>query len=290
MWDGKGRENCSFLKKRTKKLLPVRYSLEKLMRWVMVVGVLALAGCGGDEPPPAPPNFAALDYAFLPKLRLNVGSIDVQDHSQPVSPDDIAAQSPAIPAQALATMAHERLFAAGSTGTARFVIDQASIVREPSGALDGELAVHLDLTRPDGTQGGTADARVARQYVPGSDPEDQRAELYTLTRQMMDAMNVELEFQIRSSLASALVSANVAPAPVTAQPLGPPPAVTAQPVPAQPNTPAPAQPSDGYVDPALPPPPAAPPPPPQLSPPPGFLQLPPSAVPPAATPPGSTGY
>ena len=47
------------------------------MRWVMVVGVLALAGCGGDEPPPAPQNFAALDYAFLPKLRLNVGSIDV---------------------------------------------------------------------------------------------------------------------------------------------------------------------------------------------------------------------
>ncbi len=285
------------------------------MRWLVVVGVLALAGCGGDEQPPPPQNFAVLDYAFLPKLRLNVGSIDVQDHSQPVSPEDISAQSPAIPAQALSTMAHERLFAAGVTGNASFVIDQASIVREPGGTLDGELAVHLDLTRPDGTQGGTAEARVARQYVPGSDPVDERAELYTLTRQMMDAMNVELEFQIRRTLASYMVSPGAAPAPVMAQPLGPPPAqitpaqitpaeitpppgVAATPQPssmAPPATPAPVQPSDGYVDPALPPPPTAPPPPPQMSPPPGFLQPPPGAVsvpspamPPAATP-GQSG-
>ncbi|GEM_PF-1482412 len=276
------------------------------MRWALVVGLLALAGCGGDEPPPPVQNFGPLDYAYLPKLRLNVGSIEVQDHSQPVSPEDIAAQSPAIPAQALSTMAHERLFAAGATGVADFVIDQASIVRDPSGTLAGELDVHLDLTRPDGTPGGSAEARVARQFVPGSDPQDERAELYNLTRQMMDAMNVELEFQIRRSLGNYLVSADAMPAPVTAQPLGPPPdgaapppgavapgqAPPAIPPQAAPSAPPPAQPSDGYVDPALPPPPPAPPPPPQMSPPPGFLQPPPGAAsaPAPAAPPGPSGY
>ncbi len=254
--------------------------------WLALLLPLSLVACG-DDTPPVTQSFAPLHYDYLPKLRLNVGSIEVVDHSLPVGPQDVAASAPAVPAQALAQMAHDRLFAAGTDGKADFVIDQASLVREPSGTLDGQLAVHLDLLNASGARVGFADARVARQHVPGSEPEDASANLYMLTRQMMDAMNVELEYQLRKSLGPYMVDAGAVPAPVVAQPLAQPgvPPVPAPPAlpPATPDTAAPALPQDGFVDPAAPPPPPAPR---TLSPPPGYLQAPPGAGP---LPP-SSGY
>jgi hypothetical protein len=224
---------------------------------------LLLAGCGGEPPPPAE-IYTPLQYSFLPKLRLNVGSIVVEDHAQPLGPQDIAASSPAVPAEALEQMARDRLFAAGFAGTATFVVDQASILRGPDGVLTGTLAAHLAITVPGGGPGGYAAAQVQRQHVPGSDPENFQNNLYDLTKQMMDAMNVEFEFQLRKSLSSWLVTGAPIPAPVQAQPLAP-----APPPPAAP-------PNNAYQDPLAPP---APPPPPQLSPPPGYLQAPPGEAP-----------
>ncbi len=245
-----------------------------------------LSGCGSDTPV-VTQSFTPLQYGYLTKLRLNVGSITVQDRSLPVSPQDVASSSPAIPAEALARMARERLFAAGTQGHADFVIDQASIVRSPSGALDGHLAVHLDLLTDGGARSGFAEAQVERQFVPGTDSDSGTGALYILTRQMMDAMNVELEYQVRHSLHAWLVTPGSTPPPVLAQPLDVPgaPLPVPPPVPAPPPLPPaapqdqaptptpPAPDQDGYVDPAAPPPPV------QMSPPPGFLQAP--ALPPA---------
>ncbi len=235
---------------------------------------LGLAACGGDEIPPTEP-YTQLHYEFLPKLRLNVGSITVDDRAHPVGPDDLAAQSPAIPALALEQMAHDRLFAAATAGAANFVVDQASIVRQPNGTLSGVLAVHLDIVTPTGANAGYAAAEVERQHIPGSDPENLQNNLYDLTKQMMDAMNVEFEFQLRKTLSSWLVTGAGVPAPVVAQPLDqapPAPAPAAPPVPVpQPEAPPPAP--DGYQDPMAPPPPQ------QLSPPPGYLQAPPGSAP-----------
>ncbi len=256
-----------------------RRHLRAPLRILALLALATLARCT-DEPPPVMQTFAPLQYAYLPKLRLAVGSIDVIDRSLPVAPQDIASSSPAIPAQVLAQMARDRLFAAGTQGQASFVIDQASIVREPNGVLDGRLAVHLDLTADGGARRGFAEAQVSRQYVPGTDSDTGVAALYAITRQMMDAMNVELEFQVRRTLPDWLVAPGSAPAPVAAQPLdvpGTPPPVPAPPPlpPAAPQdeAPAPMPPApdqDGYVDPAAPPPPQ------QMSPPPGFLQPPPA--------------
>ena len=246
--------------------------------------LLTLAGCADDTPPPTPQAFAPLHYEYLPKLRLNVGSVAVTDHSLPVSPQDVASSSPAVPAQALQQMARDRLFAVGNSGTANFTIDQASIVREPSGALDGQLAVHLDLAAQGGSRTGFAEARVARQHVPGTEPEDGSANLYALTRQMMDAMNVELEYQVRQSLKPFVVDGAGAPAPVAAEPLGgpgKPPVAAVPPIPAPPPLPpaapdaAPAPAANAFQDPAELPPVQ----PQQMSPPPGFLQPPPGTVP-----------
>lgn len=249
------------------------------------LATLSVAGCVSDAPPPVAQSFSALHYDYLPKLRLNVATIEVIDRSLPVAPQDVASSSPAVPAQALAQMARDRLFATGSVGTANFTIDQASIVRVPSGEIDGQLAVHLDIIGPDGRPAGFAEARVARQHIPGSEPEDGSANLYALTQQMMDAMNVELEFQIRRSLRSFMVSDAAVPTPVTAQPLGMPgaplvpppppalpPAVHDAPQPVPEAEPAPSAQPDGYQDPAgLS---TAPPQPQTMSPPPTTLQLP----------------
>ena len=237
---------------------------------------LGLAACGGDEPPPTE-AYTQLHYEYLPKLRLNVGSIAVDDRAHPVSPQDIAAQSPAIPALALEQMAHDRLFAAATAGTATFVVDQASIERLPNGTLDGVMAVHLDITGPSGAIAGNAAARVERQHIPGSDPENLQNNLYDLTKELMRAMNVEFEVQLRQNLSSWLVTGAAIPAPVVAQPLDQAPL---PPVPgAAPSAAPPAAPQSGEVPPVPPPStgyqdPLAPPPPPQMSPPPGYLQAP----------------
>jgi hypothetical protein len=77
---------------------------------------------------------------------------------------------------------------------------------------------------------------VTRQHI--GHVENIHQTLYDMTRQMMDAMNVELEYQIRRSLRDWLAPANVAPAAVQRQPLetpnappGPAPATGAVPPP-----------------------------------------------------------
>ena len=233
-----------------------------LRKTLSLLCVLApLAGCGGDEPPPAE-SFAPLHYEYLHRLRLNVGTIDVQDHSVKLGVNDVADQSPVTLAQAAVQMGHDRLFAAGLTGQGDFVVDQASIMRGPGGVLDGLLAVHLSLFNAAGVQTGFAQARVTREHIPGSDPENLSNVLYDMTRQMMDDMNVELEFQIRRTLRSELVTGAPLPAPVQQAPLDAP-AVGALPPAAEPAAP-------GVTLEPVPPPP-----PPEMSPPPGFLQVPP---------------
>ncbi len=268
-----------------------------LPRAVLVSSVLlplAVAGCGGGEPP-APRVFTPPNYSYLTKLRLNVGEIDIEDHAGPgggpgsaqssgetqAGGEDVSFQSPTPPSVALEEMVHDRLFAAGTSGRAVFVIDQASILRAPNGTLSGLLAVHLDLLTAGGAHGGYAEARVAKQYVPGSEPEDFRGTLYDLTNQMMADMNVELEFQVRKSLKDWLVTTTSVPLPVQAQPLAPPPppsptSVLPSWIPAAPGQPPPQQ----YGAPGMPDQPAAPQ---QMSPPPGYLQPPPGAQP-------ATGY
>jgi hypothetical protein len=286
----------------------------KLTRLLLVPALvlpMALAACGGDdEPAPAPESWAPLRSDYLTKLRLNVGSIDVQDHSTPQGESDLAAQSPVPPAQALAQMARDRLFAAGLTGHADFVIDQASIVRGDGGVLDGTMAVELDVFDASGVRVGFAQARVGRQYTPGSEPENLRNVLYGMTRDMFKSMNVELEFQLKHSLSAFLVTGAAVPAAVTATPLGgfggaPPPGATSLPPPAPPPggagvpgvdlspgapqapppselapSPAPAPMQEQSVPPLDQAPPPDQPPPQQMSPPPGYLQLPPGAPPP----------
>lgn len=184
------------------------------LRRVVSLGLmLVLAGCGGGEGPA--PVFAPLTYDYLRPIRLNVATLDVEDHAVS-SGDDVAAQAPVPPAQALTQMAHDRIFPGGATGRAVFVIQDASI-RRHGDTLAGSLAVRLDIVGPGGQAVAFAEARVARSST--TDQGDLRTREYALTRQMMDDMNVEFEFQARRALKGWLQPEGDVPAAVSVQPL-----------------------------------------------------------------------
>jgi hypothetical protein len=187
---------------------------------------LLLASCGGDHEPPR--AFPPLTYDYLTKIRLDVARIDVDDSWTPkqYGRQHVEYLSPVAPLDALRRMGQDRLIPGGSNGHAVFVIDDASIV-QVGGRWEGNFAVHLDVSSGDGTRSGYAEARVSRvRSLPDDDSaEGIRAALYDMTRQMMDDMNVEFEYQIRRSLRDYLQSVSPGaptPAPVQTQDLAPP--------------------------------------------------------------------
>ncbi len=176
--------------------------------------VLMVAACGGGEAPQT--VFAPLSYDYLRPIRLNVATLDVEDHAV-AQGDDVAAQAPVPPAQALTQMAHDRIFPGGASGRAVFVIQDASIHRRGD-TLAGSLAVRLDIVGPGGQPAAFAEARVARSST--TDDGDLHTREYALTKQMMDDMNVELEFQARRALKAWLQPEGDVPGAVSVQPLG----------------------------------------------------------------------
>lgn len=186
-----------------------------------VAGCLLLAGCGGGGPPL---SFSPLGYGYLNKLRLDVASIEIDDNWQP-SPDlrHVEAFDPDPPLAALRQMAQDRLVAAGTDGTARFTIEDASLIRE-NDQYQGSFSVRLALAAGDGRSRGAVEARVVGTHaVTDTDPADVQADLYDLTKRLMDSMNVELEYQVDRSLRGALQPTPAAiPGTVQTEPLAPP--------------------------------------------------------------------
>ena len=263
----------------------------KRLACALLIACGLLAGCGGSD---TTATFPAPDYSYLPKLRLNVAGLSIIDHAMGAGASgDLAATAPTPPDQALRQMAQDRLVADGHSGSGVFTIDQASISGGDGGVLDGRLAVHLDILTAGGGHAGYAEAHVTRRFTPGSSSvsdDGTRAELYELTRQMMQDMNVEFEYQVRRTLGDWLVDASGAPIPgsVGQQNL-PPPGATAGPPPALPPGASPVGATPLGATPLAPTPlPLAPPvasddgrgaPAPSRSPPPGFLQPPPGGAP-----------
>jgi hypothetical protein len=203
---------------------------------------LLLAACVTELPPQ---NFPPLSYDYLTKLKLNVATIDIDDSWTPAADSGlhVESMSPVEPLEALLHMARDRLITGGNAGQARFVVDDASIVRTPDG-YHGRFAVHLDLTNADGVNNGHTEAQVAAVRALGDDtsPEAARVALYEMVKRMMDEMNVEFEYQIRHSLGDSLQTTSPGvppPPPVELQNLGPPapPGAAAPPASSAPLTP-----------------------------------------------------
>jgi len=203
-----------------------------LSRRVCLLLPLALAACGG-----APPNYPPLRYDYLPPIRLNVARIEVRQDFVPsgVAPD-ITSLDPAPPVEALRQMAADRLKPFGSAGQAVLVIQNASMIRNGD-TITGTFAVRLDIYTSANNRVGYAEARVSRTHTGHID--DIHSLLYDMTKQLMDEMNVQLEYQIVHSLRDWVATGAAAPGAVQQQPLGasgvvPPPVPLRPPVPLQP--------------------------------------------------------
>jgi hypothetical protein len=178
---------------------------------------LLLSACGGRSQREYPP----LHYGHLTALQLNVAAIQIEQRYVPsgVSPD-VSQIDPMPPVQALRNMAAERLQAFGSSGRAVFVIQDASLTRQRNMLL-GSFAVELDVYTSADTRAGFAEARVSRTYT--GDLDDLPTKLYDMTKEMMDTMNIEFEFQLRRSLRTWLLPEGAVQPPVQREPLVAPP-------------------------------------------------------------------
>jgi hypothetical protein len=174
-----------------------------------------LAGCGGER---RARTYPPLRYDYLVPLRLNVSTLQIEQRFVPAgAPPDVSQYDPAPPVTALRAMAQDRLQAVGSADLAIFVIQDASLTRRGD-TIAGNFAVQLDVYNTPTNRAAYAQASVSSTYT--GDLDDLSGRLYDMTKDMMDRMNVELEYQVRRALSSWLVPAGEIQAPVQQQPLG----------------------------------------------------------------------
>ena len=172
-------------------LFPVR---RRVVQFGLLLAVAGLSACGGT---PKPRSFAPLTYDYLPQIRLNVASVDVDNRFVPANRNEVRDRAPVPPSTALRQMATDRLKPFGTSGRAVLVIKDASLVKNGDEIL-GRLAVQLDVYTSDNRRAAFATAEVAQRRT--GEISDLQGTLYDLTKVMMDRMNVELEFQTRRSL------------------------------------------------------------------------------------------
>lgn len=175
-----------------------------------LLAVLAFAACSSTPPR----IYQRVSYDYLPQLRLNVATIEVEDRSASDGGDDVSNRAPTPPASALRQMASDRLKAFGNSGRAVLVIRTASLVRNDD-RITGRMSVQLDIYTSDNNRVAFATADVVQTRT--GDIDDLRAALYELTNLMLEKMNVELEFQARRSLKDWLLTdtPGAVPTPVT---------------------------------------------------------------------------
>lgn len=172
---------------------------------VCLVGPFLLAGCSG---PSAPESYPPLRYSYLPPIQLRVQSIRVEDRYQPIADaNTLDNLCPDPPVDALEAMAHDRLVAAGSGGVADFVITDASL-RHVGDNVVGTLSVRLEVRTFDGSRVGYAEASVSRATTApgGMSPSALRPVLYSMTKQLMNSMNTEFQYQVQRTLSGWLVN------------------------------------------------------------------------------------
>jgi hypothetical protein len=197
--------------------LPPALPLRRRTLAALLPAMAILGACATGEPPPQPPP--PPDFAFLTRLRLDVAEVLVDDRLPPSPPADRGARAAVSPADYLRAIARDRLLADGTSGRAVATLQRAEVIetRVPTrGALftteidtryEGRMAMRVELIGADGTPSGfaEADVRRSREVLENADQAARAAVVQAIARDLADAMNVELEFQLRRSLRDAFV-------------------------------------------------------------------------------------
>ena len=169
---------------------------------LLLLPLLALAAC---ESAPPEPTYEAASYDYLPKIKLDVRTIDIDDSWAPRgSQRHIESRSPVQPRDALRTMATDRLITGGTKGRAMFAITDASLV-QASGKVSAHFAIKLDLFDDADAKLGQMAAEVTRVApLPDDSPAPTRIALYRLVGDAMADMNVELQYQLQKTMKALL--------------------------------------------------------------------------------------
>jgi hypothetical protein len=202
-------------------------------RRILPALILAACATGGAPQPPPPPA----DFAFLTRLRLDVAEVLVDDRLPPPSPNDRGPRVAVPPAQYLRAIARDRLLADGTAGRAVATLQRAEVIEarvptrgslfttEVDARFDGRMAMRVEVIGADGTPAGfaEADVRRSREVLESVDAAGRNAVVQAIARDLADAMNVEIEFQLRRSLREALMNDRPSvPDPVQQEQLSPP--------------------------------------------------------------------
>lgn len=174
---------------------------------------LALAAC---ETPVTVQKFPDLTYAHLPPLKLNVATIEVvAKYRPPMKAPNVDHMAPWPPIKALRQWAADRLRAVGRTGTARFVIDDASVVETELEKKTGlkatftkqqaqryDFRVEASIDVADGPRRGRAVAQATRFTTVREDASLNERDriLFKEVETLMTDFNVEMEKNVRQYL------------------------------------------------------------------------------------------
>ena len=163
--------------------------------------LVAMVGCG--EPAPSESEYMPADYSYLPKIKLDVANIEINDSWAPRGITGHLEQgAPLRPRDALSRMGQDRLLTGGNSGRAVFTIDDATILRG-RGTYDAHFAVGMAFFREGGDSLGGVKVEVSRSISLSARDESEagkRVTLYKLVQDAMADMNVELEFQLRHKM------------------------------------------------------------------------------------------
>lgn len=178
-----------------------------------MVGVLLLAACSTTNTPPPQPSIS-FDQ---PPIHLNVARLEVvTEYTSPLKPPNVEHLMPLPPAVVAKRWAEERLKADGSSGVARLIIRDGSVIEEPLKKTEGirgfftvdqearyvgRLAVTLEVT--DGRSAGSASAEAQRsRSISEKATLNDRDKLYIeLAEGLVRDIDAEMAKQVTQNLA-----------------------------------------------------------------------------------------
>lgn len=174
---------------------------------------LAVSGCAS----PTAPKFPELRFTHLPKITLDVASIEIVDNFQPAGVAHIENRMPVSPETALRNWAQDRLQAGGVSGVAKFIINSAAVTEtkltkkggitgafttQQSHRYDADLRVELRLEGVPRVSKAYAEANVTRSQTLGEDASiNVREQMwFDLTESLMKDYDPLMSASIRTHL------------------------------------------------------------------------------------------
>ena len=188
-----------------------------LSRTIAAFTLIALAVSGCASPPA--PKFPELRFTHLPKITLDVASIEIVDNFQPAGVAHIENRMPVSPETALRNWAQDRLQAGGVSGVAKFIINSAAVTEtkltkkggitgafttQQSHRYDADLRVELRLEGVPRVSKAYAEANVTRSQTLGEDASiNVREQMwFDLTESLMKDYDPLMSASIRTHLSN----------------------------------------------------------------------------------------